>query len=58
MNYTIWVQKYVNGGHDGDINTPWKTWPSILGLGLLHWFFHLQHGYVSSAFALCGGVEL
>ena len=41
MNYTIWVLKYVNGGQGGDINAPWKLWPSSLGLGLLHWFGHL-----------------
>ena len=33
INYTMWVLKYVNGGHGGDINALWKSWPSILGLG-------------------------
>ena len=33
INYTMRVLKYVNGGQCGDINEPWKLWPSSLGLG-------------------------
>ena len=33
INYTMWVSKYVNGGHGGDINAPWMLWPSSLGIG-------------------------
>ena len=58
MNYRIWVCKCVNGGQGGDINSPWKAWPSILGLGLLCWFVHSQHGCMSSSSALCGGVKV
>ena len=58
MNYTIWVWKYVSGGYSGDINAPWKMSPSILGIGILHSFGHSQHGCVSSASALCGGVNI
>ena len=58
MHYMIWVWKYVNRGQGGDINAPWKAWPSSLGLGILHWFGHLQHGCVSSAYPLSGGVKL
>ena len=36
INYMIWVWNCVNGGQGGDINEIWETWPSILGLGLLH----------------------
>ena len=33
INYTMLVLKYVNGGQGGDINVPWKSCPSSLGLG-------------------------
>ena len=40
INYTMWVMKYVNGGHSGDLNVPLKSKPSILGLALaLVWSF-------------------
>ena len=58
MNYVIMGLERDIGGQGGDINANGEMWHPILGIGSLCWFGHSEHSCVSSAFVLCGGVEL
>ena len=42
IHYTLWVSNFVNGRKGGDINVHWNAWASILGLGLLCWFWVIR----------------
>ena len=58
MNYVIMGLERDIGGQGGDINVHGEMWNPSLWLGLLRWFGHSHHSYMSSTSMLCGGVEL
>ena len=54
----MWVLNLVDKGQGGDINVDLNTWASTIGLGSRIGSDHFKQCCVSSASALCDGLDL